>query len=417
MGGTRLGTSTYNFGAGIGVTENLHLGGNFETHSALGNSWETFITYSFDRAKPKDDPPGFGDEPLPDAKPATAEDRLEQWAIEMDDAASQISDLMNEADRKYRNAKSHVDVAKRPGTTRETITAQLGSAAQPLQEMKTLLEQALIPAATIVSNEEEGRIVYTKAFREGTTNRSTNESWSEIQDIAKYANNPVNNLIRSYQQIQKEIALLKSNSGMEPDNVAALVSGKNVDQLENYFQRQLSASLGIPDDMMPVEVTSEGTALQLTYRYPHSDPDFVLADGVSASRFVADHVIEQVKKLRSKGVQVGKITVLARMQARKSILEGSTLHTHYRESHFGPAVKVNYKLVDEASKTIQSESARVESGKINLLQLACLKMHGLKTYMTTKGISTPGTPIALELSAPNYDQSQPQVYNIVVEIR
>ena len=424
--GTRLEASTYHAGFGVEIVENFSFQGSFETNSLLGSNWEVQLVYTF---SDKGDEPGddrdirLKDEPgkEPVIEPNEENVNLKTTFSNLDNKTSALAQkagsAANDAQNQLLSARAFLTEAKKADISKDYLRSRLDNAESNLAQAKTTLERAIDPLRDATQNKKEADELYKTASRNNQTNRKIDKSWGNIKKSVTEAINPIVSTAYDYEQLNKEIQQLKVESGLEAMSLKTMIATKDIAKLKTYYQRALNSAIGISKETSPVVITTDGLGLKLKYKYPHSQFDFKLEDGLSEPRFMANHIIQQIKDLRKQGADINSITIIANMQARSSTLENAITDAEYTEDQFGFKVNVKYQFYDEVNKMIQGENIEIQIGRINLKQLACLKLHGLKRYMGKNGISSTMGPINFEMSAPNYDQSAPEVYEIVIDFK
>lgn len=411
--GIRLDASTYNFSLGFQIVNNFHFMGSFETHNVLGNTWEVGLVYRFDRKKKQ--ATSFDNYDTTESTAIT--DQLAQIKIETEKSKAEVSKWSNQAKQKIKEIDRSIEAAQKIGADNITIQSEIQKADLAMGTLKSIIERAIDPALVVNNKRSEGAALYKKAFDENATNKKINNSWNIIEDLEDQSSQAINNLIHSYTQSAIEIAILKGREKTNASQLSSLVRDKDVVKLQSYFQQKLSTALGITDNALPVVVTTDGLLLKLKYEYAHSQPDFKLERTLSEPRFIADHINEQIKMLEIEDVKIENIVIAAKLQSRKSSLEETTLDTRYNENQFGPYVNVKYRFFDELEKTIESLEENVSSGEVNLLELTCLKLYGLKRYIERNGGVVSKASTELELRAPNYEQIHSEIYSITIEFK
>lgn len=417
-GGTRLGGSSYNISFGLQAMDNFHIQGTFETHNMLGNSWEALVVYTFGNSNTSTNTPSTSrPSTTSTAGPESLRTQFKNLELESKQSTVEVKGLIKDANNQFQQAKSLVEEAKKTGISNEAVTFKLNKAQPFLEASKKLIEQALVPATSNTKNEIDAKDLYIQARDERKTNKKIDNSFIKIKEYSKGSTKEVNSLVRSYQQLTKEVNVLKSRTNVGGGNkLESMIASKDVVNLEKHYQDELVNTIGV-STINSVNVTTNGNTLNLKYQYSDSKNNYKLEGSLSQSKFIADHVIQQIKTLKSKKAKIESITVVASLQARKTTLEQTTSKATYREDQFGYRVNIDYKFIDTANQTMQSEMTLVEAGKVSLLQLACLKLHGVQRYLNKNGISSTKHPVDFQLVAPNYEQSTPQEYAIIIEFK
>ena len=303
---------------------------------------------------------------------------LERLESKADNASTQVIYLINQANRKLKETNEAIDVIKKDKVEKDSLRSELQKAESALASAQSLLERSFDPTISLRKSVEEGALHYKKAYDQNALNKKINQLWTKIQKRNIQTIPLVNNLINSFNESSNELIKLKKQNNLITDDLSSMIVGKNVLKLQNYYQEKLSAALGISNNILLVQVTTDGRNIKLKYQYPDSKQDFKLEGGVIEPRFVTDHIIQQIRELNEEDATIGKIIIAAELQARKSSLEETRLNTLYNENDFGLSVKVDYQFFNEIEKTIQSLSTTIVPGSVNMLELACLKIHGLK---------------------------------------
>lgn len=416
-GGSNLKVPRYNLSFGVQVIDQLHLQGSYETHSILGNTYEILLRYTFEKTQ---NASNANTKQLPELKESELGNFTAQFKhmqMKSVQSAAEVDNLLPKALEKLNQAESFVNQAKENNANQENVSSNLNQAKHSLEASKLFLEEALVSVFSNSKNEARAKDLYIQALEQTETNNKISNSLLKIKESAKGTSMSFNKIVRSYDILLKEIKILESKTGIQEDDIGSLTKRKDAAKLTKYYQEEIESTIGV-SDIVSVKVDAYANYLKLKYQYPNSTNNYNLDDNLDESKLIADHVIRIINELESKMVTVESISVSASMQARKSTLASTKLKNYYRENQFGLEVNINYMFFDSANNTMVSEFINVRNGEqINLLQLACLKMYGIEKYLNKKGISSQQYPISFELVAPNYDQSTPQEYSIIIQFK
>ena len=406
--GTRLGASSYNFGFGVQVVENFDIQGSFELHDVLGNSWEVLLLYSF---KEKVLPPSPPPPPPVDTKSYAAKLKLLQE--ETAKSTSGIPNLKKEIESNLKLAQIAYDESQYIGLGKEGIAAKLRKTNNPLAEARRGINQLLDIEIAADQNKQSAQQLFNEAREQGANSRKIDKYWTNTKNKSEDARKVVNGIVSDYSLLVDNIKKVEKKNELSTIDLKSMFAKNDLKGLEIHYQNELNEALGINEKTEPVEVSTDGFSVLMTYEFAHDRENFNLEKSINRSRFLADHIVEQINDLKSEGIEVESITIIAAMQARSSSLEKTPVMISYGED-FGYRVTIDYRFSDELEKTIEDTNITIQTGAINLKKLACLKLYGFKRYLSKNGIDT---SFNLEMNAPNNDQNDSQVYSIVVKVK
>ncbi len=421
--GTRLAASSYNFSFGVKVIDNFNVAGSFELHNFLGNSWEILLLYTFNvpESKPKPvviDTPKEEIRPVPpplDAKSETQRITSELKALELETTGitSKIIDLKKEVNQNLQIAKRAYDESQYIGLSKGGITAKLSKTDELLKEAGKGINQIVAIAIAANQNMVSAQQLVIEAEGEGINSKKINKYWNNTKEESDQAVATSDEVVKDYTRLVGNIRNVEKSNGIFSVDLNLMVTNKDLRGLEDYYQSELNGAIGLPEKIKPVKVSTDGFSVYLTYEFPYNRENFNLEKEINRQRFLADHILQQIKELKAENINIESITMNASMQERVSSLENTPISTPYVEE-FGFRVTVDYRFFDDLEKTIDDASLTIQKGEINLKELACLKLYGFKRYFNKNGTDT---SFNLEMTAPNYNQIEPQVYSIVIEVK
>jgi len=388
------------FSAGVRPIPQVLLFGAYETHSALGGSFEAGVQYAFGRASDKDsndnrttDTPKPPKPPKP-VKPAklpkfdeTAEAKLSQYKTIAESAKIKTAQDAVAAREKIEIARYSLNDAKTT-TNHKTRQAKIANAERYFPEIETLAKSVSDEAQKAGKSHVSADSLFKQVTARGQKVRNEN-----VLGQIRVANSDA---AREDADVRAKFAEIKTLRASLP----ALLDVNDPSTIQNYLSAELASLANKPENAKVVAAPANAVAVQ----YADAEETYKTSVKIKA---LADWLGARVLELKAEGLAFES----ARLTAEILYNNVETRTDAKYASDYGQPFKTTYKLNGkDKTANIKKDAA------LTLETLGVLKLHDLKRYLAAK-IGVPEDKITLELTAPNPKNDYQQVTRITVNYR
>lgn len=388
------------FSAGVRPVPQLLLFGAYETHDALGSSFEAGVQYAFGRssATPADDtrttdtpkPPKPPKAPKPQKLPKfdqTAETMLAQYKTTAENARQKAAKDAVAAREKIEIARYALNEAKNTNS-HKTRQTKIANAEKYFPEIEAIGAGVSIEAGKAVATQKSAdSLVQQVAARKQKVHNENDLAL--IRTASSEA-------ARNDTDVRAKFAELKILRSSLP----ALLDINDPGTIQNYLVAELGALPNKPEDVKVVPGAPNSIAVQ------YADAEEAYKSSAKI-KLLADWLGARVQELKAEGL----VFESARLSAEILYNNVETRTDAKYASDYGQPFKTTYKLNGkDKTANIKKDAA------LTLETLAVLKLHDLKRYLSAK-IGVPEDKITLELTAPNPKNDYQQVTRIAVNYR
>lgn len=384
------------FSAGVRPVPQVLLFGAYETHDALGSSFEAGVQYAFGKGSSPADDTRTTDTPKPQKPPKpqklpkfdqAAESMLAQYKTTAETARQKAGKDAVAAREKIEIARYALNEAKSTNS-HKTRQAKIANAEKYFPEIETIGAGVSIEAGKAVAAQKSAdSLVQQVAAR--------NQKVHNGNDLA-LIRTASSEASRNDTDVRAKFAELKILRSSLP----ALLDINDPATIQNYLGAELSALPNKPEDVKVVAGAPNSIAVQ------YADAEEAYKSSAKI-KLLADWLGARVQELKAEGL----VFETARLSAEILYNNVDTRTDARYASDYGQPFKTAYKLNGkDKTANIKKDAA------LTLETLAVLKLHDLKRYLAAK-IGVPEDKITLELTAPNPKNDYQQVTRIVVNYR
>jgi len=213
-------------------------------------------------------------------------------------------------------------------------------------------------------------------------------------------------VVSSYQELSQAVQSLKNRineiSKIVEPSLPTSIRRKNLALIRDSVQATIDMLINKPIGMSPVLVIQTGSELAIQYEFPNVQDSYSI-DNLDGVGTLLDHLSGQINYLQNNGIIIRQIAIKAIMRDAPG-LWGVTSGRYDEEQ---PLIVSYIRNSTNATTTIQS-------GFINMEQLALAKMYYMQTYMRER-IDLNKIPMIMQIRGP-YEQNLSQLYQIEIII-
>lgn len=391
------------FSAGVRPVPQVLLFGAYETHSALGGSFEAGVQYAFGRTSDKE---SGGDRTTDTPKPAKppkqpkpvkpaklpkydedAEKKLVEYKNTAENANRKVTQDAVAAREKIEIARYSLNEAKNTNN-HKTRQAKIANAERYFPEIEAM-------AATVSEEANKAKVALNSAdsLVQKVLERKQQLRNPNVTALTRAANNEA---ARNDADVRGKFAEIKTLRASLP----ALLDVNDPATIQNYLSAELASLTNKPESAKVVPAPANAVAVQ----YADAEETYKTSVKIKA---LADWLGARVQELKAEGLTFES----ARLTAEILYNNVETRTDAKYASDYGQPFKTTYKLNGkDKPANIKKDAA------LTLETLGVLKLHDLKRYLAAK-IGVPEDKITLELTAPNPKNDYQQVTRITVNYR
>jgi|GEM_PF-3205496 len=389
------------FSAGVRPIPQLLLFGAYETHDALGSSFEAGVQYAFGRAADNTrDDTRTTDTPKPPKPPKPVREKkqkLPKFDLGAETLLAQYKTTAENARRKAAQdavaAREKIEIARyslneaKNTNVHKTRQAKIASAERYFPEIETMAASVSAEAQKAGNAQKSADSLLQQVAARKQKVRNENEP-ALIRAASSEA-------ARNDTDVRAKFAEIKTLRTSLP----VLLDINNPVTIQNYLSAELAALTNKPEDSKVVAAPNA-----VAVQFADAEETYKTSAKIKA---LADWLGARVQELKAEGL----VFESARLSAEILYNNVETRTDAKYASDYGQPFKTTYKLNGkDKTSNIKKDAA------LTLETLGVLKLHDLKRYLAAK-IGVPEDKIILELTAPNPKNDYQQVTRIAVNYR
>ncbi len=403
-GSYRMDEGGLQFSAGVKPISQLLIFGAYETHSALGSTFEAGLQYQFGGEKiepeikiaaptvtpPSPAPAPIPAPPMPPSQKAMSEkeakNRLSQYKTTAETGQQKVTEKVRIAREKIELARYSLNEAKNTND-RQVQQSRLTNADRYFPEIEGLLVEIGI---------ESTKVETAKTDADAVAEQVKKVRKSKDLVAIRAADNSVEQQVSELNAKFKEIKDLRTT-------IKPLLNVNDPASIQNFLTLELASLTDKPDETTVLRVTPTTIEIQ----YADADEAYKVTAGAGKVKSLADWLGTRVAELKNEGLQFESARLAADLLYGNVETRVDAKYT----SDYGVTFKTPYTLNGK-----KKDSNIRKDATLTLETLAVLKLYDLKRYIAGK-IGMPDDKITLELSAPNPNNEYQQMTRVILNYR